>query len=319
MSRFGAPSHLIRLKRTTVMVLPALFLSVTLIPAKETAPRSEALRELLRTRIELAGRSPQLSIGGERIYASTALPLFYERRGFRPAWITERGPIAEAQTLVDEIRKVDSQGLRPDDYHLERIEGAMEIMGEKRGDARRIDVAEEADRELLLTDAFLVLGSHLLLGRVNPETIDPEWVANRRGADLARVLREALESVGIEQALECLLPQFSGYGRLENALAYYRQFEEKGGWPFVPEGRRLVKGDRNGRVAALRARLVAGKDLEDGSGENDFFDAPLENALRRFQKRHGLEEDGVAGPNTLKALNIPVKDRIRKIRLNMER
>jgi murein L,D-transpeptidase YcbB/YkuD len=45
----------------------------------------------------------------------------------------------------------------------------------------------------------------------------------------------------------------------------------------------------------------------------------LEDAVKRFQQRHGLEADGRVGPDTRKALNIPVAEKIRQIRINMER
>ena len=44
-----------------------------------------------------------------------------------------------------------------------------------------------------------------------------------------------------------------------------------------------------------------------------------DEAVRRFQKRHGLLIDGMVGPETLAALNVPVEERIKKITFNMER
>jgi hypothetical protein len=58
------------------------------------------------------------------------------------------------------------------------------------------------DLDLLLTDAFLLLGSHLLGGRVNPETFNSEWVAYNPKADLAGVLEAALAAVQVEAALD---------------------------------------------------------------------------------------------------------------------
>ena len=45
----------------------------------------------------------------------------------------------------------------------------------------------------------------------------------------------------------------------------------------------------------------------------------MEDGVRRFQARHGLKVDGIVGSKTRFALNVPVEDRIRQIRLNMER
>jgi len=45
----------------------------------------------------------------------------------------------------------------------------------------------------------------------------------------------------------------------------------------------------------------------------------LQQSVMAFQKRHGLKADGVVGSATLDALNVPSKERVRKIELNMER
>jgi murein L,D-transpeptidase YcbB/YkuD len=65
--------------------------------------------------------------------------------------------------------------------------------------------------------------------------------------------------------------------------------------------------------------LVSG-DL-DRAGENthDVFDQKLEEAVQRFQKRHGLKTDGTVGRSTMETMNIPVEKRIRQIALNMDR
>jgi murein L,D-transpeptidase YcbB/YkuD len=49
------------------------------------------------------------------------------------------------------------------------------------------------------------------------------------------------------------------------------------------------------------------------------FDETLEHGVRRFQRRHGLKVDGIVGPATLAALNVSVEERIRQIKLNLER
>jgi murein L,D-transpeptidase YcbB/YkuD len=51
----------------------------------------------------------------------------------------------------------------------------------------------------------------------------------------------------------------------------------------------------------------------------ELFDETLARAVRAFQERHGLEVDGVVGPTTRAALNIPVETRVQQIAANMAR
>jgi len=100
----------------------------------------------------------------------------------------------------------------------------------------------------------------------------------------------------------------------------YREIAAKGGWPMVPHGSKMQKGDRSERILALSGRLIATGDLDRRFRNSEgLFDDALEQAVRRFQQRHGLEVDGVVGLSTLAALNVPVEERIRQIELNMER
>ncbi len=114
---------------------------------------------------------------------------------------------------------------------------------------------------------------------------------------------------------------------LRAALAEFEALAERGGWPEVPPGPTFRLGDQGPRVAALRARLMASGDLlPPGSAvaiplpvlaADTLFDEDLEVAVRRAQSRHGLAVDGLVGPETLRALNVPIETRIRQIIHNL--
>ncbi|MBI3541075.1 MAG: L,D-transpeptidase family protein, partial [Deltaproteobacteria bacterium] len=56
-----------------------------------------------------------------------------------------------------------------------------------------------------------------------------------------------------------------------------------------------------------------------GGKTNTLFDHSLEEAIRRFQRRHGLDEDGVIGTQVINALNVSPSARLHQIELNLER
>ncbi|MCW8821392.1 MAG: L,D-transpeptidase family protein, partial [Sulfurovum sp.] len=47
--------------------------------------------------------------------------------------------------------------------------------------------------------------------------------------------------------------------------------------------------------------------------------ACLKEAVVRFQRRHGLDAEGVIGKETIAAINVPIEKRIEQIRLNLDR
>ncbi len=229
---------------------------------------------------------------------------FYAGRGYQPAWLDAQGvPRSATEDLLKAMGKADREGLRTLDDDRAGLR--------KRLTALQQDRAQDANRltqlDLLLTDAFLTYGSQLLAGQLSPRKVDPDWAIKPRSRDLAGVLEEALRQDQVAGTLQSLAPQAKGYVQLREMLHNYRKVEQDGGWPLVASG-------APGKT--LRARLEASGDLHEG-GKNQ--DKAVAEALRRFQKRHGLPETGTVNAATLAALNVPVSQRIQQIELNLER
>ena len=81
----------------------------------------------------------------------------------------------------------------------------------------------------------------------------------------------------------------------------------------------MRKGQPDERVRALRDRLADPGGPSAVQGPSELFDEALEEAVTAFQGRHGLDGDGIVGSATLEALNVPAEERIRQIKVNLER
>jgi hypothetical protein len=69
--------------------------------------------------------SPKFACRGEILCGSLAIPRFYERRDFRPAWIVSGDPLPQTDSLINAIAQTDREGLKPDDYHLANIQSLL--------------------------------------------------------------------------------------------------------------------------------------------------------------------------------------------------
>ncbi|HRD75505.1 MAG TPA: L,D-transpeptidase family protein [Hyphomicrobiaceae bacterium] len=111
------------------------------------------------------------------------------------------------------------------------------------------------------------------------------------------------------------------YEALERAIGHYQDIASRGGWPIIPGTRMMRPGDDDERVMILRRRLQITGDLPGPAGNSAAyaFDGHLEEAVRRFQERHGLRVSGRADGPTIAALNVPAAARVAQLRLNLQR
>ncbi len=281
---------------------------------------SDQVSRLIEERIRASEVSPIIKCGDGLSCESVILAKFYTEREYRPAWSDDYGPIPYVKDLLEVIYTAHHEGLNPEDYHPAKIEAVISGLHERRIKREPLGVVKLTDLDLMLTDAFLLYASHLLEGRVDHQHVYPDWVVTERSTDLTAVLRYALESGEIASSLADLAPPYAGYARLKEKLGLYQRIAGKGGWPRTPKGPTLQRGSHGKRVAILRQRLFTSGDLGfEAPVSNNIFDHTLEKAVRRFQKRHGLKDDGSVGRATLDVLNVPSGKRIRQIALNMDR
>ena len=182
-----------------------------------------------------------LQVQGRPLHAPDAVRGFYMARGYRRAW-SAQGCGPEYRELLVAIAGSETHGLLPRDYHLDVL-GATETC----------TLAEE----LLASDAWLSLASHLRGGRIDPVRVEPDWTVQRPSLDAPVALQAALDSGQVAAALEALAPQDPFYRALREALQRERAQLDAPRPPPVEAGDSLKPGDQGPRVAQLRALLRA--------------------------------------------------------------
>lgn len=272
-------------------------------------------REALRFELENLVQTGYLSTSDVKIAAGELLMEIYERRKFLPTWNDQR----QIKELISVIQATEADGLNPADYHLQQVEYAyQELLA-----GRLSKPAEWAAQDLILTDSLIRLGYHQKFGKVNPYSLDSRWNFGREldGMDPATVFQEAIDAPSLRGFLDTVVPRGWVYKQLQSGLARYRRIAVDGGWPMVPDGPVLQPGAVDKRIPVLAQRLVIGGDLEelDPSADPNLYGELLQEAVKRFQARHGVDVDAVVGPTTLRALNTPVEQRIRQLEVNLER
>ncbi len=284
--------------------------------------RSAALQEIserIRNRVESIPRgNPQPRT--DPLKQASLISRFYEARGFQPLWTDGRALLERTGRLIEFIRRVRREGLEPADYHLEPLHTRIDSLRKRRRNGGVPGAEPLTELELLLTDALFQLAVHRAFGRIDPRTYEPVRLSSEQQQSLLGNIKGALEDNNLFSVLETLPPSAPSYRNLVDALEKYRGFRESGGWPSLPRDLLLKKGDRGRRVELLRQRLTGEGWLEETAKSTPVhFDTGVEEAVRRFQRQHGLAADGIVGGQTVAALNVSAKERVRQITVNLER
>lgn len=300
--------------RKTVDFREAITLVLFIMAGAPAFADDLANREAIRVEIENLRTTGQLSIGGVQIATGNALAEFYERREFTPTWSS----VDKVGQLLELVRASRDDGLNPDDYHLAAIERAYRaLQGGTTPTPRQV-----AAIDLLFSDSLVRLGFHQAFGRVDPATLDSRWNFNRRpvGPDPLKTLQDAIDSPSLARFTEQRYDRGPLYVQLREALRTYRQIRDGGGWPVVAEGQTLRGGMADDRATVIAERLAISGDLDNTvSGADGMYSAEIAEGVRAFQARHALDADGVLGPATLAAMNVPIETRIDQLRISLER
>ena len=255
---------------------------------------------------------------GQRLWKLTRQ--FYQKRGNSPAWIEGRKPRPQMDELIGVLQAGDREGLDPALYNVQLLAARRQEAGRGFLSMKGFNEAEAANLDVWLTYLYLRYASDLTNGISNLSHADKSWRLRDKKTDPQPMLEQALEQNRVAKSLEELVPAHRQYTGLRDALAKYREIAQKGGWPAVPSAIKLKPGQTHDAVPAIAKRLAVTGDFTATVNDQDKTYGPeLQEAVKRFQRRHGLEPDAVIGAAVIAQMNVPVDARIRQIGLNLER
>ena len=284
--------------------------------------RQQAVNATLRTALASSSRPPYVTPDAEGRKLWKLTQQFYERRQHAPAWIDGTDPLPQIGQLVTALKSAANEGLDPHLYHLAVVEQRLDEAEEGFLTDKGFDVDEAGSLDVWLTYLYMKYASDLADGLSDLAHADPRWHIKPEKFDPVGHLEEALRTESVDASLLKLTPENPEYVALRKVLAEYKAAAAKGEWPSVPSTLRVKPGQKSPHMAILANRLAASGDYtgpHPGEGQSAGYSPALQEAVKRFQRRHGLADDGVIGAELVADLNVPIAKRIRQLELNLER
>lgn len=242
---------------------------------------------------------------------STALQFFYGQHNNAPQWSSKGLAAANADTMLSLVQHAMDAGLLPAHYHGPALSAAMYQV--KTDSNARKDAALWARIDVMMSDAFMKMASHLHFGVAPRDSITLRTDSVFTDISLAGLLQQALQQKNISETLHNLEPSHAGYVALKQQLLVFRKKYEGLRWDTVPEN----YTDTLAFKQRLLNRLVQGAYVDTTGRPGDT--TLLKDGIRAFQRDFNMYPDGVAGKKTRQMLNRSLYDWQVQVALNLDR
>jgi len=267
---------------------------------------------------------------------------FYDDRDDELAWTRDGKPTEAVRALLQMFRDAAQKGLNPEDYDVDAAGGGRWTARLKRLDeiAKKKDDSESAQDAVAQFDVAMTISAmryleDLHVGRINPQSLnfDIDAPQKRAAFDVATLLNDHIvDASDVPQVVASVEPQNPIYKQTEQALAAYRMLamEQSAApappLPALPIGTKPVGvAGSYAAVPQLWARLqFEGDTPAEAAGDAatkipQSYNAEVAAAVKHYQERHGLQDDGKLGQATIDSLNVPMSMRVQQLDDSLER
>lgn len=233
---------------------------------------------------------------------------FYRQNDYQPIWTApDDASRARRAELMRAIQSAASHGLPVARYDPTGLMAQLRAVRSTR---------DRGLAEVEMSEVFLRYARDIQTGVLTPSRIDSRIVREIPYRDRQAYLNGIATSKPAA-FFRALPPRSMEYNALLKEKVQMEQLLASGGWGATVPADRLEPGDRGTAVITLRNRLIMMGYMERSNSAA--FDAEMTDAVKEFQIAHGLNDDGIAGAETMKQINIGVAERLQSVLVALER
>lgn len=249
------------------------------------------------------------------------LRALYARTGYTPIWWQNSGWSNQARDAIAVLDVSNWHGINNTRYGADTLSQLMALPPES------LSVEGVTYIDLALSSAMLAYVGDQVSGRADPSATN--WHSRVDApVDTVDLLVDGLGTRDFAAWLHSTAPLHGSYGALVvefSELSYLTPLP----WADLERQGLIRAGESDARIPEIRDRLITLGDYrvprpinpvdQRFDAHSEHYDDALVAAVEAFQRRHGLEDDGVIGPKTMAALNMSPAERMQTIAVNLER
>lgn len=246
---------------------------------------------------------------------------YYSNDEFRPILYEDFNSQKLLDSLLSYFKKAHQHGISTTFYNSDKI---IEEFNKSRDS--KIQSEQKyyhlVNAELILINSLINYSLHLRQGVINPKIVfAPNYEIPLKTLNPSEIT-ESLKNNNIFDYLESIQPKSERYLRLQKALKKFEGLLTQE-WKTIPvPNSKIEPGDNYPYINQIVSKLISLGFID--TNEVKFqsvnkYEKNLVEVIKLFQKSHGLADDGVIGKATIERLNIPPKEYVEKIKINLER
>lgn len=234
---------------------------------------------------------------------------FYNTRNYQYAWFDEEGLTEKGEAFWN----LHQMQIAEDDdtsVSARRLHDNMELLLNE--DTTGFTGENLRNTELDLTLHFFRYLNTVFNTKVSPEQM--QWHIPMRKINVLTMLDSFLSGKGSDWK-----PLNQTFYKLENKVGQFAAIVRAGGWPFINMKKGELKpGEKDPLIVQVKRRLGISGDYNT-SDTTIVFTSELEAAIKKMQNGYGLKESGKINTSLIRMLNVPVEERLKQIKINLER
>ena len=237
---------------------------------------------------------------------------YYKGKDYKGAWSELENWLPAADSLYQFIKQSREYGLFPSDYNYQNLSS---IRNKFSSDSLTLkDAALWSKADVMLTDAFFSIASHLHIGRLGKDSTYLNGDSLLTEDFFFNNLEDALKKSNIKAVVDSLEPKHPAYRQLRYAVKSFldsANLEKQYTWVAYPYKDSLAF------IKTLVKRLKEYGAVPDEV--NEMNTALLKSTIKKIQKAKGLTVDGKFGVQFAGMLNNTDPEKFNRIAITLDR